>query len=265
MDRDNSDAGPFPPSRFYEQPWLSPAGNPTGPYAFDQDGIRAGCPAQTSGFSPPAAANSYRTTEHCLLSHLTPSETRVECCIFDPRSSNIVPTECLMMWIKTSFATRSGDIVRRTERWMATTLPSPRAKESGELELAGRWLNIHYSLWERSSRSTARKHHCHLPRRLLRGDGFEITAGEAATDSNVGFLAGNVGWMSGFFEEPDIDFPNRISRLDPKCRVCRVFYRRGRPQEFEQFFVGSKKAAAGVHFWTPSGLQKRVPGKVWRL
>ena len=42
----------------------------------------------------------------------------------------------------------------------------------------------------------SKKHPCHLPRRLLRGDGFEITAGEVGTDSNVGFLAGNVKYQS---------------------------------------------------------------------
>ena len=40
---------------------------------------------------------------------------------------------------------------------------------------------------------------------------------------NVGFLVGNVGWMSGFLEEPDIGFANRISRLGRKCREWQVF------------------------------------------
>jgi hypothetical protein len=39
----------------------------------------------------------------------------------------------------------------------------------------------------------------------------------------VGFLAGNVGSVSGFREEPDTSFANRISRLDRKCRKCQVF------------------------------------------
>jgi hypothetical protein len=39
---------------------------------------------------------------------------------------------------------------------------------------------------------------------------------------NVGFFGGNVGWMSGFSQEPDIDFHNGIKGLYPKCRVCRV-------------------------------------------
>src|ERR1700722_12406624 len=34
----------------------------------------------TSGFSSASAANSYSTTEHCLLSHRTPIATKVECC-----------------------------------------------------------------------------------------------------------------------------------------------------------------------------------------
>jgi hypothetical protein len=54
---------------------------------------------------------------------------------------------------------------------------------------------------------------------------------------NVGFFVRNVGWMSGCFEEPDIDFPNGISRLDTKCRVCRVFRRPGgRPRLACKFF-----------------------------
>ena len=39
---------------------------------------------------------------------------------------------------------------------------------------------------------------------------------------NVGFLVENVGPVSGFFEEPDITFASRISRLALKCRECRV-------------------------------------------
>jgi hypothetical protein len=41
--------------------------------------------------------------------------------------------------------------------------------------------------------------------------------------ANVGFLAGNVGSMSGFSEEPDISFTNRINRLGEQCRECQVF------------------------------------------
>jgi len=41
--------------------------------------------------------------------------------------------------------------------------------------------------------------------------------------SDVGFLAENGGSMSGFFEEPDIDFANRINGLRGKCRECQVF------------------------------------------
>jgi hypothetical protein len=40
---------------------------------------------------------------------------------------------------------------------------------------------------------------------------------------DVGFLIRNVGSLSGFSEEPDSSFTNRISRLDHKCRKCRVF------------------------------------------
>ena len=40
---------------------------------------------------------------------------------------------------------------------------------------------------------------------------------------DVGFLVRNVGSLSGFLEEPDSSFANRISRLDQKCRKCRVF------------------------------------------
>jgi hypothetical protein len=39
---------------------------------------------------------------------------------------------------------------------------------------------------------------------------------------NVGFFVGNVGWMSGFSEEPDIGFIHRINGLQNKCRECRV-------------------------------------------
>ena len=46
-------------------------------------------------------------------------------------------------------------------------------------------------------------------------------AGEGQRD--VGFLARNVGSMAGFLEEPDTSCANRISRLDQKCRKCRVF------------------------------------------
>jgi hypothetical protein len=41
--------------------------------------------------------------------------------------------------------------------------------------------------------------------------------------SSVGFLAGNVGSVSGFLEEPDISYVNRISRLGRKCREGQVF------------------------------------------
>ena len=40
---------------------------------------------------------------------------------------------------------------------------------------------------------------------------------------SVGFLVANVGWVSGFLEEPDIGFTNRIIRLGRKCRECQVF------------------------------------------
>ena len=40
---------------------------------------------------------------------------------------------------------------------------------------------------------------------------------------DVGFLAGNVGSVSGFLEEPDIGFANRISRLGRKFREWQVF------------------------------------------
>jgi len=39
---------------------------------------------------------------------------------------------------------------------------------------------------------------------------------------DVGFLGRNVGSVSGFSEEPDRSFTNRISRLDQNCRKCRV-------------------------------------------
>ena len=39
---------------------------------------------------------------------------------------------------------------------------------------------------------------------------------------DVGFLIRNVGSLSGFLAEPDTSFANRISRLDQKCRKCRV-------------------------------------------
>jgi hypothetical protein len=40
---------------------------------------------------------------------------------------------------------------------------------------------------------------------------------------DVGFLARDVGSVSGFFRKPDISFANGISRLSQKCRECRVF------------------------------------------
>jgi hypothetical protein len=40
---------------------------------------------------------------------------------------------------------------------------------------------------------------------------------------NVGFLVGNVGWMSGFLEEPDISFYSKINGLHGKCREWQVF------------------------------------------
>ena len=67
--------------------------------------------------------------------------------------------------------------------------------------------------------------------------------------SDVGFLARNVGSLSGFLEEPDISFANRISRLGRKCRECRVFLTGERCQEFEQLFSCAWEAMrAGVHF-----------------
>jgi hypothetical protein len=40
---------------------------------------------------------------------------------------------------------------------------------------------------------------------------------------NVGFLVGNVGWMSGFSKAPDIGFFRRINGLRKKCREWQVF------------------------------------------
>ena len=40
---------------------------------------------------------------------------------------------------------------------------------------------------------------------------------------NVGFLVGNVGWMSGFSKEPDIGFLSHINGLRGKCREWQVF------------------------------------------
>lgn len=40
---------------------------------------------------------------------------------------------------------------------------------------------------------------------------------------NVGFLAVNVGWMSGFSKEPDISFFWHINALYGKCREWQVF------------------------------------------
>lgn len=40
-----------------------------------------------------------------------------------------------------------------------------------------------------------------------------------------GFLGKNVGLNVGFFELSDIPRCRRISRLQAKCRVCRVFIR----------------------------------------
>lgn len=39
---------------------------------------------------------------------------------------------------------------------------------------------------------------------------------------SVGFFDGNVGWLSGFSEEPDTGCSNEIKSLDARCRVCRV-------------------------------------------
>ena len=51
---------------------------------------------------------------------------------------------------------------------------------------------------------------------------------------DVGFLARNVGSLSGFLEEPDMSCANRISRLDQKCRKCRVLIAGESCQEFEK-------------------------------
>ena len=39
---------------------------------------------------------------------------------------------------------------------------------------------------------------------------------------SVGFFDRNVGWLSGFSEEPDTGCSNEIKSLDARCRVCRV-------------------------------------------
>jgi hypothetical protein len=39
---------------------------------------------------------------------------------------------------------------------------------------------------------------------------------------NVGFLGGNVGWLSGFSEEPDISFFRPINGLHGECREWQV-------------------------------------------
>jgi hypothetical protein len=51
---------------------------------------------------------------------------------------------------------------------------------------------------------------------------------------NVGFLAENVGWMSGFLEEPDISFANGIKCLGQKCREWQVFLGGEDCHEFEE-------------------------------
>ena len=51
---------------------------------------------------------------------------------------------------------------------------------------------------------------------------------------DVGFLIRNVGPLSGFLEEPDTSFVNRIIRLDRKCRKCRVFLTGESGGEFEK-------------------------------
>ena len=51
---------------------------------------------------------------------------------------------------------------------------------------------------------------------------------------DVGFLVRNVGSLSGFLEEPDNSFSNRIIRLDRKCRKCRVFLTGESGGEFEK-------------------------------
>src|ERR1022692_2400118 len=49
----------------------------------------------TSGFSSASVANSYSTTEHCLLSHRTPIATKVECFTFpQDYRTQIVTSEC---------------------------------------------------------------------------------------------------------------------------------------------------------------------------
>jgi hypothetical protein len=50
---------------------------------------------------------------------------------------------------------------------------------------------------------------------------------------DVGFLVRNVGSLSGFLEEPDTSFANRISRLGWECRVCRVCIAGESYREFE--------------------------------
>jgi hypothetical protein len=40
---------------------------------------------------------------------------------------------------------------------------------------------------------------------------------------DVWFLTRNVGSVSGFLQEPDTSFANRLSSLGRKCRECQVF------------------------------------------
>ena len=76
-----------------------------------------------------------------------------------------------------------------------------------------------------------------------------------------GFQAEFVGLVVGFLRRPDKDRPNAFSSLRAICRVCRVFLAVERSGEIsEQNQSRSTCPAllfAGVHFWTPVGLQKR--------
>jgi hypothetical protein len=54
------------------------------------------------------------------------------------------------------------------------------------------------------------------------------------SQGNVGFLAENVGSMSDFLEEPDINLANGIKCLGRKCREWQVFLGGEDCHEFEE-------------------------------
>src|SRR5450755_3529809 len=68
--------------------------------------------------------------------------------------------------------------------------------------------------------------------------------------------------MSGFREEPDISFTNRMIRLWRKCREWQVFLGGERCHELQKMFCVRRRGSPGIYVWTPVGLQIASPVNV---